>query len=56
MFRIRFQEQVITGGHDLGQIDGDLQLSAALLSEDPVGNAEAGLTAEGTKTPGVKRL
>ena len=56
MFRIRFQEQVITAGHDLGQIDGDLQLSAALLSEDPVRNAELGMTAEKNKTPEIARL
>ena len=45
-----------TAGRDLGQTGGNIALQITLLSEDPVGNAEAGLTAEGTKTPGVKRL
>jgi hypothetical protein len=56
MFRIRSQEQVITAGHDLGQKDGDLQLRATLLREDPVRNAELGMTAEKNKTPEMARL
>jgi hypothetical protein len=47
---------VITAGHDLGQKDGDLQLRATLLSEDPVRNAELGMTAEGSKIPEMARL
>ncbi len=35
---------MIAAGHDLGQKDGDLQLSATLLSEDPVRNAKVEMT------------
>jgi hypothetical protein len=56
MFQIKSQEQVITAGHDLGQKDGNLQLRATLLSEDPVRNAEPGMTAEKNKTPEMARL
>ncbi len=47
---------MIAAGHDLGQKDGDLQLRATLLSEDPVRNAEVEMTAEGFKTPEMARL
>ncbi len=47
---------MIAAGHDLGQKDGDLNLRATLLSEDPVRNAELGMTAEKTKTPEMARL
>ena len=47
---------MIAAGHDLGQKDGDLQLWATILSEDPVRNAELGMTAEGSKTPEMAKL
>jgi hypothetical protein len=47
---------VIEVGHDLGQKDGDLQLSATILSEDPVRNAEVEVTAETNKTSEMARL
>jgi hypothetical protein len=47
---------VIAAGHDLGQKDGNLNLRATLLSEDPVRNAEVEMTAEKNKTPEMARL
>jgi len=45
-----------TAVRDLGQTEGNITLWITLLSEDPVRSAEAELTAERSKTSGVKRL
>ena len=45
-----------TAVRDLGQTDGNIALWITLLSEDPVRNAELGMTAEGSKIPEMARL
>ena len=56
MLRRKSHEQMTTAVRVVGQTGGNIAVWITFPNEDPVGNAETGLTAEETKISEVKGL